>query len=496
MKFFHVPYAMALALTTLATTVVSAQDCNRNGVADRLDIAAERSLDCNDNEIPDECDLGQVPRFAEARRFDSSEELRLGRTVPFDVDLDGDVDVVVVGRFGSLGVLINEGGALDPRRLPQVTGHIDNGALAADLNGDGLADLAILYGRSSKLAVLFNRGAGSFAEAESISVAGALSLAVADTDGDGDPDLVTDREVLMNDGNGVFATAVAHAGVTAIRVADLDGDGDADLVDPLDTISNRGDGTFDDPVSHGGQGTLVDVIDFDGDGDPDIVLESQLVLHWLSNRGDGTFEDPQPLIPFASAGSPPVLADFEGDGDLDVFRTYFPTAVESTSLSVFLNEGRLEFWEAAHTVLPRRAFPRIELVDFDGDGLLDVFASESQSRRVTLLSLRTDPFSVDENGNGVPDECELPFRRGDANADSEPNLADAVFLLNHLFLQAEPLACTKSADVDDSGTLDLTDAVALLNFLFLGGRSPGEPFVECGSDPSRDALSCLAYPAC
>ena len=51
--------------------------------------------------------------------------------------------------------------------------------------------------------------------------------------------------------------------------------------------------------------------------------------------------------------------------------------------------------------------------------------------------------------------------------------------------------------MNDSGAVDLTDPVFLLNFLFAGRfPSPPAPFAECGSDPTPDDLTCLAFEGC
>ena len=82
------------------------------------------------------------------------------------------------------------------------------------------------------------------------------------------------------------------------------------------------------------------------------------------------------------------------------------------------------------------------------------------------------------------------FRRGDANADGNLDLSDAVGTLGFLFLGASPPGCEDAADTDDSGAIDVTDPIALLGHLFLGGREPAVPFPECGEDPTDDDLIC------
>ena len=105
----------------------------------------------------------------------------------------------------------------------------------------------------------------------------------------------------------------------------------------------------------------------------------------------------------------------------------------------------------------------------------------------------------DENGNGTPDSCErpqLPFRRADPNGDQVTDLADGVFILNHLFLGRGAPGCMKSADANDSGDVDIADGSHIFSYLFLGGPAPPAPFPGCGVDPVPDALSCLFVVEC
>jgi hypothetical protein len=91
----------------------------------------------------------------------------------------------------------------------------------------------------------------------------------------------------------------------------------------------------------------------------------------------------------------------------------------------------------------------------------------------------------------------LVLSRGDANADGRRDISDAQSVLGVLFLGLPPaLACDKAGDVNDDGRVEIADASYLLNFLFLGGADPRSPFPLCGSDPTRDGLSCDRFPPC
>ena len=88
-------------------------------------------------------------------------------------------------------------------------------------------------------------------------------------------------------------------------------------------------------------------------------------------------------------------------------------------------------------------------------------------------------------------QCAITFRRGDGNCDDTVNLADAIFLLDYLFVDAEAL-CLKALDSNDDGTPDLSDAVYVIRHLFGGAAAPPAPFPNLGLDPTEDTLDCAA----
>jgi len=98
--------------------------------------------------------------------------------------------------------------------------------------------------------------------------------------------------------------------------------------------------------------------------------------------------------------------------------------------------------------------------------------------------------------SGPPPEL---FRRGDVNVDGGVNIADAIRLLNALFVPGSPQPdCYDSADVNDDGGNNVADAVYLLNALFVPGSDnpPAPGALECGVDPTDDAFDCALYLAC
>lgn len=114
----------------------------------------------------------------------------------FDVDLDGDLDVVLGAAQGEPVVLRNNGDGTFAVLKP--FGAI-NGVTAftrADLDGDGAADVALLDG-SGALHVLMNQRFGSYREQSTGVAAGNLAVAAGDVNGDGTLDIA----VLRDDGS-------------------------------------------------------------------------------------------------------------------------------------------------------------------------------------------------------------------------------------------------------------------------------------------------------
>jgi hypothetical protein len=90
------------------------------------------------------------------------------------------------------------------------------------------------------------------------------------------------------------------------------------------------------------------------------------------------------------------------------------------------------------------------------------------------------------------------FVRGDSNADSLCDIADAVWTVSYLFLGAPPPTCDDAADSNDDGRYNLADAVYVLDFNFRGSAPPPEPFLPlCGLDPTtEDPFDCLRFRPC
>ncbi|MGE4618691.1 MAG: dockerin type I repeat-containing protein [Planctomycetota bacterium] len=123
------------------------------------------------------------------------------------------------------------------------------------------------------------------------------------------------------------------------------------------------------------------------------------------------------------------------------------------------------------------------LEDAFGGGILLVDLSQQDSVLIDNLGLTNLILRI------TPPPGEL-FRRADINQDGSHNLADAVRLLEHLFL-SEPIDCREAGDCNDDSGINVADAVYLLAYLFSGGVLPPAPFTDCGVDPTPDSIGCI-----
>src|SRR5579859_2556700 len=215
--------------------------------------------------------------------------------------------------------------------------------VAADVNGDGLADV-IMSGpgipNSASMAVLFGKSDGTLSAPKYIPVPfQAYALAVGDVDGNGTADIVavtapTTVSILLGDGHGNFQAPVtqqtlAGAGPGPAYLVDLDGDGRLDLVvatqvsstvNDLVWLKNTG-GAFDAPATlANGANVLFTIADFNGDGKSDILYTAPGTaqsMHILINQGNGTFTDQVATGLNSLVGTATVL-DFNLDGIADL----------------------------------------------------------------------------------------------------------------------------------------------------------------------------------
>ncbi len=121
------------------------------------------------------------------------------------------------------------------------------------------------------------------------------------------------------------------------------------------------------------------------------------------------------------------------------------------------------------------------------DGLIDEVSIYRRALADGEIETIYDVGSGGKCKQGLPS---ARFSRGDVSLDGKFNLLDPVTVLFSLFLDGELPSCLDAADADDSGSLDVTDAIYAIQHLFLQGPPPPPPFPDCGRDASDDGLNC------
>jgi hypothetical protein len=318
-----------------------------------------------------------------------------------DFDGDGRADLAV-SVAASAHVLVLAGNGDGSFGAPQVVPGLASGRqlVVADADEDGDADLAQMpvNGASRLVALMLGDGAGGFAPPR---LTGTLTspqdLLVQDVTDDGDLDLLVPGSefifgqwltLLPGNGRGDFSPVAGVLGDNCPDVAfgALDGDARPDMVAASvlnDTVTvYRGEGSgfvravaglhVDAFPGESSRPLSVALGDLDGDGAGDVVagvsgLPPRLALHF----GDGDLGfDPVLALPLTGVPADVLLADLEGDGDLDLLATGNSTA----SLSVVRNLGSRSF--AAPELYATSALPsRLAVADMNGDAVLDVIAS-------------------------------------------------------------------------------------------------------------------------
>lgn len=148
--------------------------------------------------------------------------------VPADVDGDGVLDIVAAGVFGLAGfprglALLRQTTTGDFRTQHLQTINDPWGVAVADLNGDGIPDLAtagFFFGVTAGVEVLWGSGTGTFVPAGIVGP-GFGEVYANDLDGDGRADLLVSPWLFSNATSFVLLNKILTSG----ECTDLDGDG-------------------------------------------------------------------------------------------------------------------------------------------------------------------------------------------------------------------------------------------------------------------------------
>jgi len=312
-----------------------------------------------------------------------------------DLDDDNDIDVAtVLGPMGyedGLGGLHsrvffgkNSGSGTFIEQGYQGTSGTDPFAVfAVDVNNDGHNDLVVANHEPNKVTVRQNNGSGGFLSQAHYDVGDLpTDIIAADLDGDGYADLITeDLYVLYNHGNGTFEPCLQLDGAGAkVTSGDVNGDGMIDLITvrPQDNealvIINKGMGDFASPVYYavGGGPKSVVAADVTGDGLPDLATANSgsNSVSILQNIGDGIFAS---HVDFPTGGNPIAIcaADLDGDDDIDL-ATGNDDYLHTYDASVLWNAGSGSFAAPVDLAVGMSGPSGIAAADVTGDGHIDL----------------------------------------------------------------------------------------------------------------------------
>ena len=438
-----------------------------------------------------------------------------------DLNGDGHPDIVSTAEGISdngtiIDVYVNDGhGAFTHSTVNG--GHSPSRFAIADLTGDGIPDLALanngINDQGTTVSVLKGKGNGTFGAETSYQVGlGVFGIAAADLNGDGLVDLAAARASNAEDAYHVVvlgntgSTFNVKADVTIaggqerfpaeppVIAAFIDGDAKVDLVagaalfDQVTVLRNKGNWSFAPsnwPASFGAVNLIG--IDGNGDGQTDIVeaspfggTQSTGELNYLRNQGDGTFAPPvivnQGYLPNDVGG-----ADITGDGRDDLVVANEGSGTGSVDPQRKAGGfASAPLYQAQQGLLPKDAAS----ADFDGDGRIDMAMSNiditsqgfdrvdimhnaGKGRMVLADELLTGTDSnaksviaADLNGDGHPDLAWTPeVFGGNYPVAVAINRGDGTFRANKLYF---PQTCgtghVSAIDVNGDSKLDLVVA--------------------------------------
>jgi len=389
-----------------------------------------------------------------------------------------------------------------------------NVVVSADMNGDGHPDL-IEIGTDSTVAVLRNKGDGTFDSPNAYYTVGQqpAALAVADLNHDGKLDVVvlnsTDAtiSVLMGKGdgdlvaptatetaNGVGIPAPTYAvgnGPTSLAIADVNGDGIPDVIvsnfidNTVSVLLGNGDGTFKPAVAVpvGNGPVFVTAADMNGDGKPDLLVNNNLdnTVGVLLNKGDGTFDamttvklGRKRLILYPQML---VVGDFNHDGKLGVITT---TTSENGNSVLYLPGNGNGTLQTARTLDTGLQTSYLAVADVNGDGFPDLVAGSVANNSLRVIfgnHLGGFTTGVDYPANGIAGGSQLQrLTVADFSGTGKPDIAvvnteggfmqllyndgTGHFHLKNSYDTGNTPSDVETADLNGDGHLDLVETAS------------------------------------
>jgi enediyne biosynthesis protein E4 len=308
------------------------------------------------------------------------------------------------------------------------------GAATGDYNNDGWIDLYVTNLGSNQL--WRNNGNGTFTDVTKATKSDdsrwSTSATFLDYDKDGRLDLFMTNYV-------DFSISMDRECFTRSSALDYCG---PEAYDPIGDklFHNLGNGTFKDvTISSGiskafGAGLGAIAADFDGDGWVDLFVANDGDFNqlWKNKQGSGEFEDIALMGGVAvnnrgqaEASMGVTAADFDGDGDEDLFMTH----LNQESNTFYVNQGNGLFDDRTarlglHVPSLRYTSFGTSFFDYDNDGWLDLLVLSGEVRIIEELAKKRDPYPLHQpnqlyHNNGKSNYIEVSQNAGSAFGVSE-----------------------------------------------------------------------------
>ncbi|MGE5179703.1 MAG: FG-GAP-like repeat-containing protein [Bacteroidota bacterium] len=440
-----------------------------------------------------------------------------------DPNLDGNPDVVVASRVAPvLAVHFGDGsGAFGPG-LEMGLGDASPAwdVVCARIDDDVYPDIAAISPGSGTISFFHSTGEGTFVSPNSIAPAYGTALTAADVNGDGRADLaysgggLPSGAVFLGNGMGAFAAPLpfkAGSGPVGILSARLAGDQTPDLVVPCSSgvasvLLGHGDGTFGANIAAaaGGSPRAVAIGELNGDALPDAVVSDE--------AAGGVQVIPGNLVPdpgppnLWDAGGPVTsvaLADLDGDADSDIAAAL--SAPPPGNLKVLRNDGTGAFpsWISLSAGSDPRGVVardlnrdgRADLVVPNGtDGTVSIYLQGGRSGFIGPNLLVTEGVPVAVAATDLVGDTNVDLAIAEEGGDVVLYVGDGTGAFTVATAVATPSAprAIATGDWTGDGRLDLAVLCPDVSAVAVFASDPGGFFYSVGNFPCGNAPSAIA----